>query len=52
MPRIGVDRDTAELLLNHAPSILDEIYDRYDRLPEKRDALLKYEAHIATIVSP
>ena len=52
MPRIGVDRDTAELLLNHAPSVLDEIYDRYDRLPEKREALLKYEAHIATIVSP
>jgi integrase len=46
MARLKVPRDLCEVLLNHAPPILDEIYDRYDRLDEKRDALAKYEAHI------
>jgi hypothetical protein len=29
VPRIG---EIAEVLLNHTPNALDEIYDRYDRL--------------------
>ena len=43
MARLKVPRDLAEVLINHAPPILDEIYDRYDRLDEKRDALRRYE---------
>jgi hypothetical protein len=43
MARLGVPRDVCEVLINHAPPVLDEIYDRYDRLAEKRDALRRYE---------
>jgi site-specific recombinase XerD len=39
--RVGVRREIAELLINHAPPILDDIYDRYSYVPEKREALLK-----------
>jgi hypothetical protein len=41
--RVGVPREIAEVLINHAPPVLDEIYDRYDRIREKREALLKIE---------
>ncbi len=50
MPRIGVDRATAEVLLNHAPSVLDEIYDRYDRLAEKRAALAEHESWLEQLL--
>jgi hypothetical protein len=43
MARLRVPRDVCEALINHAPPVLDEIYDRYDRLEEKRDALRRYE---------
>jgi hypothetical protein len=43
MARLKVPRDVCEVLINHAPTVLDEIYDRYDRLEEKREALAKYE---------
>jgi integrase len=37
--RHGVRREIAERLLNHAQGRLDEIYDHYDYLVEKRNAL-------------
>ena len=43
MARLRVPREICEVLVNHAPPVLDEIYDRYDRLKEKRQALAKYE---------
>jgi hypothetical protein len=43
MARLKVPRDLCEVLINHAPPVLDEIYDRYDRLEEKREALQRYE---------
>jgi integrase len=46
MARLKVPRELCEVLINHAPPVLDEIYDRYDRLDEKRDALAKYEAFL------
>lgn len=49
MARLKVPRDVCEALINHAPPILNEIYDRYDRLKEKRDALKKYEAFITRL---
>jgi len=51
MARLGVPRDLCEVLINHAPPVLDEIYDRYDRIVEKRAALAKYEAFIHTLVA-
>lgn len=49
MARLKVPRDVCEVLINHAPSVLDEIYDRYDRLTEKREALAKYEAFLISL---
>lgn len=50
MARLGVPKDLAEILLNHAPETLDEIYDRWAYLPEKREALAKYEAFVVNLV--
>jgi len=41
--RVGVPRDIAEHLLNHAPKDLDAIYDQWSYLPQKREALRKIE---------
>ncbi len=43
MARLKVPREVCEVLINHAPPVLDEIYDRYDRLEEKHNALQRYE---------
>lgn len=51
MARLKVPRDICELLLNHAPPVLDEIYDRYDRLEEKRDALERYEHFLIALLA-
>ena len=51
MARLKVPRDVCEVLINHAPPVLDEIYDRYDRIAEKRAALEKYEAFIQTLLA-
>src|SRR4029077_16044661 len=53
MPKIGVSRELAEILLNHVTGTrneLDEIYDRYDYLDEKREALRKWEAKLASVL--
>lgn len=51
MARMKVPRDVCEVLINHAPPVLDEIYDRYDRLDEKREALAKYEAFMIGLLA-
>ncbi len=51
MARLRVSRDLCEVLINHAPPVLDEIYDRYDRLDEKREALEKYENWLQTLLA-
>lgn len=51
MARLKVPREICEVLINHAPPILDEIYDRYDRLDEKREALAKYEAFMVRLLA-
>ncbi len=51
MARLKVPREVCEVLINHAPPVLDEIYDRYDRREEKREALAKYEALIHALVA-
>ncbi len=51
MARLKVPRDVAEVLINHAPPVLDIIYDRYDRLEEKRGALAKYECALIWLLA-
>jgi hypothetical protein len=53
MPKLKVNRDIAEILLNHVSgnkNELDEIYDRYDYIEEKREALAKWEAYLAMLL--
>ena len=50
MARLSVPRDVCEVLINHAPPVLDDIYDRYDRMAEKREALRKYERFIRQLL--
>lgn len=52
MPKLGISRNIAELLINHVSGVrneLDEIYDRYEYLDEKREALRLWEARIQLI---
>lgn len=55
LARLGIPREIAEILLNHVTGAgkndLDEIYNRYEFLAEKRAALQKYEAHLRKIVA-
>jgi integrase len=54
MAKLRVSIDVTEAILNHVSgsrSPLQRVYDRYDRLREKRDALELYERHLATIVA-
>jgi integrase len=45
------DPDTAERLIGHkVGSEVSRIYDRYDRLPEKREAMVRYTAHLQLII--
>ena len=54
LARLGISREIAEIMLNHVTgggkTDLDEIYERYDYLPEKRVALQKLEAHVKKLV--
>lgn len=50
LARLKVPREISEILLNHAPEALDEIYDRYTYLEEKREALAKYEAFLLKLL--
>jgi integrase len=55
MPKLKVSREVAEILLNHVSgggrNELDEIYNRYDFLAEKREALAKWEAYLSTLLT-
>jgi integrase len=51
MARLGVPRHISEVLINHAPAALDEIYDRHLYLEEKREALAKYEHFIQALLA-
>jgi integrase len=52
MTKLKVSREVAEALVNHVTgqnkSDLDEIYNRYDYLDEKREALAKWEARLTS----
>lgn len=52
LSRLRVDRDVREAVLAHALPGVEGIYDRYSYLPEKRDALERWAAHVWEIVAP
>lgn len=55
MAKLRVPREIAEILLNHVTGAnkndLDEIYNRYDFLSEKRAALAKWEAYLTKLLA-
>lgn len=54
LAKLKVPREIAEIMLNHVTGAsrndLDEIYDRYDYLDEKRNALAKWESRLRQIL--
>jgi integrase len=54
MAKLRVPIDVTEAILNHVSgsrSPIQRVYDRYDRMPEMREALQLYEKHLAVIVA-
>lgn len=54
MAKLRVPIDVTEAILNHVSgsrSPIQRVYDRYDRLPEMREALKLYSNHLATITA-
>jgi integrase len=52
LARIGVDRQTVEKILNHSDGTVTAVYDRFDRLDERRKALDKWATRLQDIVEP
>ena len=53
MARLRAPIDVTEAILNHVSgsrSPIQRVYDRYDRLPEMRAALMIYEKHLTAII--
>jgi integrase len=54
LARLAVSREIAEIMLNHVTgsgkSDLDEIYDKWTYVPEKRAALQKLENHLKKLI--
>lgn len=42
LSRLGVDGETAELVIGHIPQGIQRVYDRYNRLSERESALQKW----------
>ncbi len=51
LSRLGVPADIAERTLGHVIPGVRRVYDRYEYLAEKRDALEKWAAHLASVVT-
>lgn len=52
LTRLGVARDHAEAALNHVSSGLVQVYDRHDYAPEVLAAVSRWQAHVASLVTP
>lgn len=52
LPKLGVDRETAEMILAHQLPGLDAVYDHHPRLDERRAALTKWGDYLANLVAP
>lgn len=47
LPRLGVLREIAELVIGHKKPGIQGVYDIFEYLDEKRDALERWESHLA-----
>jgi integrase len=46
LARIGVDEETAELVLGHVPQGMRKVYDLHERLGERRAALTRWAEYV------
>jgi integrase len=51
LARLGIPRDDRLAVLAHAYGDVHEVYDHYDRLPQKRAALEIWERHVRNVIS-
>jgi hypothetical protein len=49
---LGIDAYVAERVIGHALVGLHATYDQHSHMPAKRDALLRWEARLLSIVEP
>jgi hypothetical protein len=52
MSRAGIATEVSERCLGHVMDQIRETYDRYDHLPQKREAFDKLTAWVERIVNP
>ena len=50
LSRLGVDEETAELVIGHTPQGIRRVYDLYDRMPQRRSALQLWSDHLLRLV--
>jgi integrase len=51
MAELGISREIARKVLNHEDAKVDRIYNRFEYVTEKRQALLRLEEHILALLS-
>ena len=51
MARLGIPRDDRLAVLAHSYGDVHEIYDQYERLPQKRAALEMWERHLRKVIA-
>ncbi|WP_396604983.1 tyrosine-type recombinase/integrase [Bradyrhizobium sp. YCK136] len=51
LARLGIPRDDRLAVLAHSYGDVHEIYDQYDRLPQKRMALEAWEQHLRRVIA-
>jgi integrase len=52
LARLRIDPDTAEAVLAHRRAGMKAIYDQWERLPEKREALIVWSKFLADLIRP
>ena len=51
MSKLGIPRDDRLAVLAHSYDDVHEIYDQYERLPQKRAALEMWERHLRKVIA-
>jgi integrase len=49
LSRLGVDDLTAELVIGHQPQGLKKVYDHYERMDERREALRRWAEYVLSV---
>lgn len=52
LSRLRIDHDVKEAVLAHVKTGIAGVYDRYELLDEKRDALTRWAAYVRALVTP